>query len=334
MHSDFRRPLAPPAVEPPTALLQPLDAWADAVSRSFVPLHTRAAGGAAATRFRGRLVGQSLGRTKASIVAGSAIAVARTPREIARDDPGFIKVGVQLDGASVITQDGRDAVLRAGDFAVYDTTRPYALRFDGPFRMFVLMFPLDALQVDRGTLREHTATRFAGRRGATADVGALASGFLRSLGDAVDTGGMSDSIALSDAAFDLLIAALSERSTTMGSTAASARRRVLATRVESFIADNLGDPRLTVSRIAAAHHISVRTLQKLFESRGETVSGWIRRRRLEAIRRDLVNPAFVERPLAMVGARWGFSDAAAFSRAFRSAYGMSPSEYRLTTLTH
>jgi AraC-like DNA-binding protein len=29
-----------------------------------------------------------------------------------------------------------------------------------------------------------------------------------------------------------------------------------------------------------------------------------------------------------VGARWGFRDAATFSRAFRATYGLPPGEYR------
>ncbi|MEV8610809.1 helix-turn-helix domain-containing protein [Amycolatopsis sp. NPDC051373] len=33
-------------------------------------------------------------------------------------------------------------------------------------------------------------------------------------------------------------------------------------------------------------------------------------------------------PIAAIGRRWGFSDAAHFSRLFRSTYGRSPREYR------
>jgi transcriptional regulator GlxA family with amidase domain len=34
------------------------------------------------------------------------------------------------------------------------------------------------------------------------------------------------------------------------------------------------------------------------------------------------------RPVAAIAARWGFSSAADFSRAFRAAHGMPPAEYR------
>ena len=59
-----------------------------------------------------------------------------------------------------------------------------------------------------------------------------------------------------------------------------------------------------------------------------TVAGWIRSRRLERCRRDLADPSLAARPVAAIAARWGFSSAADFSRAFRTAHGVPPAEYR------
>jgi Helix-turn-helix domain len=58
------------------------------------------------------------------------------------------------------------------------------------------------------------------------------------------------------------------------------------------------------------------------------VSGYIRHRRLEAVRRDLENPALLHRSVAALAARWCFVDAAHFSRAFRDSYGFPPSQAR------
>ncbi|GAA2788117.1 hypothetical protein GCM10010470_23340 [Saccharopolyspora taberi] len=55
---------------------------------------------------------------------------------------------------------------------------------------------------------------------------------------------------------------------------------------------------------------------------------WIRQRRLERCRRDLTNPHLRQRPVHAIAARWGFTDPAHFSRIFRAAYGLSPSDYR------
>jgi AraC-like DNA-binding protein len=99
-------------------------------------------------------------------------------------------------------------------------------------------------------------------------------------------------------------------------------------RIQSFIERNLADPLLSPGMIAAAHHISVRGLHKMYEAEEQTIAASIRRQRLEGSRQDLLDPGLRDRPVSAVGARWGFQDPAAFSRAFRAAYGVPPAEYR------
>ena len=69
--------------------------------------------------------------------------------------------------------------------------------------------------------------------------------------------------------------------------------------------------------------------QKLFESEHCTITGWIRARRLERCRLDLVDPKLGALPVSAVAARWGLLDASHFARLFKAAYGHSPREYRL-----
>jgi AraC-like DNA-binding protein len=102
----------------------------------------------------------------------------------------------------------------------------------------------------------------------------------------------------------------------------------MLTTVQGFIQQNLGDPGLSPAAVAAAHHMSLRSLHQLVHDEGLTVAGWIRARRMERCRRDLSDPAMESRPVAAIAARWGFSSAADFSRAFRAAHGMPPAEYR------
>ncbi|MFI7132105.1 helix-turn-helix transcriptional regulator [Nonomuraea sp. NPDC050153] len=61
---------------------------------------------------------------------------------------------------------------------------------------------------------------------------------------------------------------------------------------------------------------------------GHTVAGWIRERRLDQCRHDLADPLLAARPINAIAARWGFTSAAHFSQAFRSAYGLSPRQFR------
>ena len=75
--------------------------------------------------------------------------------------------------------------------------------------------------------------------------------------------------------------------------------------------------------------MSLRSLHQLFHDEGLTVAGWIRQRRLEHCRQDLADPAQALRPVAAIAARWGFSSAGDFSRAFRAVHGLPPAEYRM-----
>ena len=112
------------------------------------------------------------------------------------------------------------------------------------------------------------------------------------------------------------------------------QRGALQAQIHEFIQQRLGDPRLCPDIIAAAHRVSTRYLHLLFQEQGLTpVAGWIRERRLERCRHDLANPSQQGRPIHAIAARWGFPDPAHFSRTFRTAYGMSPRDYRHLMLT-
>jgi AraC-like DNA-binding protein len=87
---------------------------------------------------------------------------------------------------------------------------------------------------------------------------------------------------------------------------------------------------LPLSRSRLGQLAAVRSLQQLFHDEGLTVAGWIRRRRLERCRRDLTDPALASQPVAAIAARWGFSSAGDFSRAFRAVHGLPPAEYRMS----
>src|ERR1700733_6437346 len=82
--------------------------------------------------FRGRILSAKIGAVQLSNVAVTGdITVRRTSQLIKRAARDYLKVGVQLQGRSVVSQDGREAVLTPGDYAVWDTMRPYTLSGSG-----------------------------------------------------------------------------------------------------------------------------------------------------------------------------------------------------------
>lgn len=99
-------------------------------------------------------------------------------------------------------------------------------------------------------------------------------------------------------------------------------------RIGEFIRRRLGDPGLSPATIAAAHQISLRTLHRLFQQQGTTVAARIRRERLERCRADLSDPLMRSRSIHAIAADWGFTRPADFTRSFRAAYGLTPSDFR------
>lgn len=255
--------------------------------------------------------------------AGSMVGeITRTPRLIRRSDPDLCKIDLQLRGHSVLEQDDRQAALRPGQFGFLDLSRPCQLTggFNG---VAAVLFPRSLLPFRYRDTRDLAGLTFDGRDAASTLVSTVVGQVVSRLGSA----GAGDA-RIGTAIVDLVTAALAVRLDRADAVTHETRQRVLVWRVKSFIEQHLGDPDLSPGRIAAAHHVSLRYLYRLFEEQGTTVGAWIRERRLDHCHRDLADPALRDRPASAIGARWGFIDATHFGRAFRIRYGSTPGEYR------
>jgi AraC-like DNA-binding protein len=294
------------------------DFWRSVVSEAFVPLEATFPAGA--DPFRGRLRGGTLGPLGVFDVDTDPHAAHRTRNLISRSPGDYYKLGLLVSGSGVLSQDGREAVLGPGDFAVYDTSRPYTLAFDSPARLLVLIFPQSMLALPPQTVAEVTATTISGAAG----IGGLISPFLLRMGRHLDEVETRGGVRLAANVLDLLTTALADRLDTRAPEPSGA----LFLRITAFVEARLGDPDLDPSLIAAAHHISTRYLHKLFHGAGTSVSAWIRERRLDHCRRDLADPLLRHRPVSAIAARWGYVDASHFSRLFRATFGISPRECR------
>lgn len=281
--------------------------------------------------YRGVLRSSGLGAIHVVVMDILSITVCRTPRMIRRADPDMLKLvmPVRGTGSYVVTQDGRQARLRPGEFAIYDTRRPYEVAcgvggYDAG-QALTFMFPCSLLPLPPSQLKQLSAVAIP----ASAGIGTLTSQFLMHLAHTIDRCSPAEAARLATAALEVLASRLAHELDARGWVTPETHRRALLTRIQAFIQQRLGDPELSPGVIAAAHHISLRYLHKLFQEQGTTVAGWIRQRRLEACRRDLADPALASRPVAAIAARWGYPNASHFGQVFRTAHGMPPQEYRM-----
>lgn len=290
-----------------------------AVNDSFVPLQVTSSH---PDRFRGVIRGAGIDEVHVTVVRATDHVVERTPELIARGDRPYFKVSLMLAGTGLLIQDSREAVLTPGDLAVYDTSRPYSLVFDEDFRTMVVMFPRHLITLPPDMVSQLTAVRISGHDG----LGGVVAPYLSQLATNLDQLAGSTGARLAHSALDLVTTVLTHE---LGLDAASGGpHRALMQRIRAHIDASLASADLSPASIAAAHYISTRHLHGLFQEQGTTVSTWIRTRRLEQCRRDLIDPVFADRPVAAIAARWGFVDAAHFSRAFKAAFDVAPSEFR------
>jgi len=247
----------------------------------------------------------------------------RTADHVRDDDTRLFGIELQIEGSSVIEQDGVSSTLHPGDYTLYDSTRPFVRHFHEPVRIFVVRFPHNMIFLPAHTLRAVTATRLAADEG----IGVVVSPFLKSIADNMEELGGWAGLRVMHSLIDLVSAALAEKLQLADRAHGNPRAQAFL-HVCDFIMDNLSDPSLSPDTIAAANFISTRQLHKLFHAEHITVSQWIRDRRLEQCRRQLADPVDANLSVGQIAANWGIYDGAHFSRIFKNAYGLSPRDYR------
>ncbi|MFE5161295.1 helix-turn-helix domain-containing protein [Streptomyces sp. NPDC056697] len=279
--------------------------------------------------------GVSLGEVMLTSTSVPSLRNERTAAHIRRSDPELYHLRLTLRGESDVRHGDTEATVGAGQLMLTSTSTPYVAvcergRVDG---MSITLRP-SLLPFPAAELNRLLGRRLSGRSG----IGAMLADFLTRLAAESDRYGPADAPRLGTVAVDLLNAMLAHELDAGAEARAEnrltpeSRRRTLRLRIEEFVRQNLHSPGLTPASIAAAHHISLRYLYRLFEEQGHTVAAWIRAQRLERCRRDLADPALGDTPIHVIAARWGFSHAADFSRAFRGAYGVPPRDFRHTAL--
>ncbi len=307
----------------PTADL--IDFLREVMARTWLPMECRPE---RRTDYCAEFRASGLGPMQVVVMDVPPATVRRTPALISQADPDMLKMVLVRGGCCVVGQDGRQARLLPGDFALYDTRRPYEVICgpgrDQPVQMMTFMFPPTLLPLSRNRLRQLAAVPFP----AGAGLGQVTSHFLLQLARNVDHYSPAEAARLSSAALEVLGTRLAHELDAHDWDTPEARRHALLTTVQAFIQNNLGDQGLSPAMIASAHHMSLRSLHQLFHDEGLTVAGWVRKRRLERCRHDLSDPALAARPVAAIAARWGFPNPGDFSRAFRTVHGLPPAQYR------
>lgn len=271
---------------------------------------------------RGAVAWTELGEILATEVDSDAQArLVRTSG--ARMHPPRFFVHVQLEGEGILRQDGREALLRAGDFTLCDGGRHYEISCPSGSRMLVVGVPTVKLRRHVACPESLAATPMR----AAAGVSGLMSTFLRHYwlqcrhalaGDSAEQ--------IAAAVLDILGAAYAQVPRTHAER--SSRGTAHRIRIINYIHAHLYDPDLAPAQIARACRITTRYLHYLFSDGEETVARYILVRRLEASSQALLADSQRGRTVTAIAFDHGFNSATHFGRVFRTHFGVTPREYR------
>lgn len=238
--------------------------------------------------------------------------------------PSAILLTYQLEGTGYVMQDGHTGILRPGDFTLFDSSRPFDLQFKDPIKQCILRIPWSSVKQHLISPQRITGTRISGTQGA----GRIASSFIHSF--------VSEASQLQAAEVDRLTHCLIDivNSAVLSHIEPSARQAsdycaFQVHRIRLFIEENLRNPDLSPSLIAAANGISQRYLNKLFEAEGISVSRLIWERRLDRCHHELEDPILNGKSITEIAFAWGFKSSSHFSRTFKDRFGLTPRAVRL-----
>lgn len=299
-------------------------AWVEATGLALVSTHIRFH---EPERVTARIQTMALGPVQLSAMSYSPLSSQRTHRLIRQSDPELYQLGLITGGRQSIEQARLHVPLAAGDLVLYDSSRSFRATVEPHpegAQSAVLQFPRSLLPLPEAAAARLCATPLSGRVG----VGRLLSQLLAGLVETHTDVTPADAIRLGNTAIDLTAALLAHHIDRQALLPPESRQRALFEQISAFITAHLHDPDLKPGTVAAAHFISTRYLHRIFQQHGTTVRDFVRQQRLARCRRDLANPSGRTVPVGAIGRRWGYTRPSDFTRAFRAAVGMTPSEYR------
>jgi|GEM_PF-4740394 len=222
---------------------------------------------------------------------------------------------LQMKGTMHISYADGEFILRPGDMALLDSGHTFDMHPQGLIQQVSVHLPRSALQsvvMSRTGFSKLSQGCISGQ---------MLRNILQQLACTEENFGAfhGDGIALQSALSALLNPAL----TSLSETDHNMPLRMLA---EQHIRRLLQDYRLTPELLAEEMGISRRSLYRLFESEGQSLSRYILGLRIERAAADLSVDSDVS--VTDIAFRWGFSDVSGFSRAFKRLKGISPREWR------
>ncbi len=249
---------------------------------------------------------------------GSNMPLFRRETDIRKDPRDHIMLYLVTKGEVGLAQYGRAVTVNCGDVVLYDQAKPFTLDFIGDARGLVMAIP-----------RCHATTRLENVEGLTARSickKTQATKFIRSVlsqfqpEEDGELAGISPKMQAS--ALDLILGSI-EHFFHVPDQQYQGHRPKQLRKVKEYLVHSLADTSLSVDKICVTQGLSARSLNRLFSSEGTTPMRWLWQMRLDEAYRLIGQGRSAS--ITDIALDTGFTDVSHFSRAFKKAFGQTPS---------
>jgi AraC-like DNA-binding protein len=252
----------------------------------------------------------------------NGMSMTRTAKAARSASAEHIAIGVHEFGVARHRSGAGTRVVPGGEALVVDVSRPFDYGWRGHGAARSLNVPVEHL-----ALRADVIERAAPRLGASSLYRLVCRHIADLARDAEVLSASPAAAALGSASIELVRALVA---TALDDVPGSrdAVEQTLITQIRAYVRQHLRDENLGPETVAAALAISPRHLYRVCAHADLRLEQWIIESRLEHARAELAHPSARRRSIASVARHWGFRDPTHFTRRFRAAYGMLPSEWR------
>jgi AraC family transcriptional activator of tynA and feaB len=258
----------------------------------------------------------SFGRTRMTPLTGI-----RNKLEVSNSPEVCLYANYVISGRLIVEQGDKTTTANEGDLIVYDSTLPLKHIKMGDVAFEDLSFSIPKDQIgSAGHIFENIAIPSAK---IIAPLLSCFNFFAHNFSSA--TLDELDAVATACAA---LLSVASGHSTDQRNEAFGLMTNRRAQEMLRYIDAHIRDIELSPSAAAGHLGISVRYVHKQFAMCGTTFSDYVRSKRLESIRLDLLADAGRRQSIANLAFSWGFNDLSTFARAFKKKFGCAPRDYR------
>lgn len=225
-------------------------------------------------------------------------------------------------GKYKLEQAGREVFLETGDMALYDATQWHKIIMPQAASKILISIPRHYFNQRVSNVSNLTAQKISAQSG----VGAVASAYIQSLVNQLDSLERPAFLEMAAPVLDMLTLSLNQLRPSSVNLSSSKSSTLF--HVKRYIRDHCQNSELSPEDISEAVGLSIRYINNLFNTEDTSLMRYVTSQRLDLVHRMLGSQTYSHCSITELAMQSGFNNMAHFSRSFKTKYMMSPRQFR------